>query len=59
MMGSVASARRQADALLAIIDSVRSPEEAAEELQLISDAKPSLPTALVSAVSPSSSSAAA
>lgn len=47
MMGSVASARRQADALLAIIDSVRSPEQAAEELQLISDAAPTLPTALV------------
>ena len=47
MMGSVASARRQADALLAIVDSAKSPEEAAEELQLVSETQLSLPTALV------------
>ena len=47
MMGSVATARRDADALLAIVDCGRSPEAAAEELQLTSGTKPGLPTALV------------
>ena len=47
MMGSVAAARRDADALLAIVDVGRTPEAAAEELQLTAVEKPGLPTALV------------
>lgn len=48
MMGSVATARRDADALLAIVDCGRSPEATMEELQLTAPTKASLPTAVVS-----------
>ena len=48
MMGSVATARRDADALLAIVDSGRSPEATIEELQLTSATAATLPTAIVS-----------